>query len=334
MVGAQNAFNNRLFMTALLLTGAGFSNNWGGLLASDVSSFLMQIVKGNFALEDLLHNSEGFEDAYEKLKAKVKNNPSLSDMENLATLEIALHTVFSIMNTSYQDRATLNFSSNVNNSVSNFLANFDSIFTLNQDLLLELLYAKLFPIGHPKRKTGVEFVGVTPQEGWNEDPLNAKWIEREERAISHNSQPIYKLHGSINWVDESSGKKMMIIGTEKMASISSQPIIRYLNGEFFRQLMLENSKLMIIGYGFRDKHINNYIIDAYRHKRDQGKDLPIFVIHPDGRDYLKTINQALGGAIIPKDPIEELHMVWMRGKLSSTFSDDAIERQRLMEFFN
>jgi hypothetical protein len=79
MVGAQNAFNNRLFMTALLLTGAGFSNNWGGLLASDVSSFLMQIVKGNFALEDLLHNSEGFEDAYEKLKAKVKNNPSLSE---------------------------------------------------------------------------------------------------------------------------------------------------------------------------------------------------------------------------------------------------------------
>jgi len=320
-------------MTTLLLTGAGFSSNWGGLLASDVSSYLMQIVKGNFELESLLHNSEGFEDAYEKLKIKVKNNPSTIDIQNITNLENALNEVFNAMNVAYQKRGTLNFSSDVGKSVSNFLANFDSIFTLNQDLLLELLYAKLFPIGHPKRKIGVEFVGVTPKVDWVQDPLNAKWIEREDRTFSHNSQPIYKLHGSINWVDESNGKKMMIIGTEKVASISSQPIIRYLNGEFFRQLMLENSKLMIIGYGFKDKHINQYIINAYNHKRKQGQDLPIFAIHPDGQGFLKTINPTYGAAIHPKDPIEELHMVWMRGKLSSTFKDDDIENQRLMDFF-
>jgi hypothetical protein len=321
-------------MTTLLLTGAGFSNNWGGLLASDVSSYLMQLVKGNLELESLLHNCSGFEEAYEKLRAKVKNNASSNDVENISIFENALHHVFTEMNIAYQKKLSLNFSADVSKSVSNFLANFDSIFTLNQDLLLELLYAKFFPIGHPKRKSGVEFVGMTPQRDWNQDPLNTNWTERENRLLSHNTQPIYKLHGSINWVDESNGNKMMIIGTEKEESISSQPIIRYLNGEFFRQLLLENSKLMIIGYGFKDRHINKYIIDAYNFKRDRGEDLPIFVIHPDGQGYLKTINTSHGGAINTRDPIEELHMVWMRGKLSSTFKDDEIEHRRLMDFFN
>lgn len=320
-------------MNTILLTGAGFSSNWGGLLASDVSSYLMQLIKGNFELESLLHNSNGFEDAYEKLREKVKNNPSMNNIQNIETLENALHDVFNAMNIAYQKKGTLNFNSDISKSVSNFLANFDSIFTLNQDLLLELLYAKFFPIIHPKRKIGVEFVGVKPAGDWNQDPLNAKWVEREEKTFSHNLQPIHKLHGSINWVDESNGKKMMIIGTEKIASISSQPIIRYLNGEFYRQLMLENSKLMIIGYGFKDEHINQYIINAYNHKRNQGKDLPIFVIHPDGQGYLKTINHSYGGAIKSKEPIEEIHMVWMRGKLSSTFKDDDIEYQRLQDFF-
>ena len=42
---------------------------------------------------------------------------------------------------------------------------------------------------------------------------------------------------------------------------------------------------MIIGYGFKDAHINKFITDAYELNK-----FSVHMMHPEGRDYLRKIN--------------------------------------------
>jgi len=45
-------------MTHLLLTGAGFSKNWGGLLASEVFNDLLSVGELDQATRDMLYKSQ------------------------------------------------------------------------------------------------------------------------------------------------------------------------------------------------------------------------------------------------------------------------------------
>jgi hypothetical protein len=55
-------------MKYVLLTGAGFTRNWGGWLARELEGDLLSRVSLNPALRALLQHARGFEDALETLQ--------------------------------------------------------------------------------------------------------------------------------------------------------------------------------------------------------------------------------------------------------------------------
>ena len=70
-----------------------------------------------------------------------------------------------------------------------------------------------------------------------------------------NCQAIYKLHGSSNWFT-ADGKRLLIMGGAKHQEIGRHPILTWYKQRFETLLSQPNSRLMVIGYGFRDEHVN------------------------------------------------------------------------------
>ena len=131
-------------MNTILLTGAGFSFNWGARLAREVNTAVARRVSNDANLAALLHRSPNFEEAL----AELQNAAALSTpgaKEQLQRLERGIVDVFDDMN-AHLSVATLSFRPEIGWTIGEFLVLFDAIFTLNQDLLLESLY--LMPEGH------------------------------------------------------------------------------------------------------------------------------------------------------------------------------------------
>ena len=94
---------------------------------------------------------------------------------------------------------------------------------------------------------------------------------------------LYKLHGSINWVQSEENKGNALFGIQEIPLIggiktADQPALIYptplkqnqslgspyadLIREFKDKLTLQNSVLFVIGYSFSDEHLNNIIYQA------------------------------------------------------------------------
>jgi hypothetical protein len=80
--------------------------------------------------------------------------------------------------------------------------------------------------------------------------------------IKDMSSEIYiKLHGSYGWLsyDSADNNAAMVIGKNKEKDIEKEPILKEYYKIFKDVINLGNKKLLIIGYGFGDEHINNII---------------------------------------------------------------------------
>ncbi len=60
---------------------------------------------------------------------------------------------------------------------------------------------------------------------------------------------------------------------------------------------------MVIGYGFRDDHINRMIHEAWL---NSGRTLSMFIVHRDGREILKKVNPSYGRSVYVPGPLEEI----------------------------
>jgi hypothetical protein len=125
----------------------------------------------------------------------------------------------------------------------------------------------------------------------------------------------------------------MILGGGKIEAIRRFPVLQWYTDVFADRLSHADARLMIIGYGFRDDHINTILELAI------GRGLKIFVIDPRGADVGDTANR------IPKDAIgyepTKTQKALMEGLIgasqrsfSSTFSVDYVERHKVERFFN
>ncbi len=90
------------------------------------------------------------------------------------------------------------------------------------------------------------------------------------------------MHGSYNWVLGNS-ESLMVIGHGKIEKIHANPLLAWYLDLFREQLNQINSRLLIIGYSFKDKHINE-IID----KAAKDKSLEIYVIDIASSREIKT----------------------------------------------
>ena len=125
---------------------------------------------------------------------------------------------------------------------------------------------------------------------------------------------------------------MLIMGGNKLQDIVFSPLLRWYYEEFEKHMCQADARLMVIGYGFRDTHINEVIIRAVN---EYG--LKMFIIAPEGSDLARKVNsnyQTAPPAIRKLEESFEHGLIGAsRRSLGEIFGSDLIEFNKVMRFF-
>jgi hypothetical protein len=166
------------------------------------------------------------------------------------------------------------------------------IFTTNYDLLFEhasneagFIVVDGFSFTHPRRFSGRYFdIDLVNREKTR--------LKQEESFVSKVFH-LYKLHGSLNWSKEGTNveqknqpKKPLLIypASEKYETSYDQPFFEMMS-RFQQALRKENTLLIVIGFGFKDKHVQNAIIEAV----EQNPSFQLLIVNYNGEnDGIKT----------------------------------------------
>jgi hypothetical protein len=314
-------------MKYVLLLGAGFSRNWGGWLATEVNGHLPTSpkVRNNPRVLEVLRRTAdtgGFEAALSELQEVYAKTPTEENLHHLSCLQEAILAMFADMEAGFAKRPGWDFCNDLLFKIARFLSPFDAIFSLNQDLLFERHYHDLdLALNQPKKWFGWRRPGIRALNDYNQGyphdvtkmtstPLSGPFL------IAPAHQPLFKLHGSWNWWS-SDGEQMLVMGGDKISAIQRNALLKWYHEQLESYLSDPCSRLMIIGYGFADPHINQTIFRAS--KRNPA--LSVFQVHPRGRavipDLLKDIADAGASTRL----------------LNETFAGDEAERRKFMRFF-
>lgn len=168
------------------------------------------------------------------------------------------------------------------------------LFTTNYDLLFEqaaneagFVVIDGFSFTHPRRFSGIYFdMDIVNREKTR--------IKQEESFISKVFH-FYKLHGSLNWFKNPNGEieqqdkpvKPLIIypASEKYESSYEQPYFEMMS-RFQQALRKENTLLIVVGFGFQDKHIQNAIIEAVA----QNPSFQLLIVYYNSNGGIETTN--------------------------------------------
>ena len=250
-----------------LLTGAGFTHNFGGFLADQMWEKILnqpETYNTQSLRETML--DEKWELNFEALYSYLRKRNESEYPYFLA----ALNKTFSELDEVVRKNAKNPLECNVNlDQLKVWFHQFTPtergkkgfIFTLNQDLLFERLNHNTVPWvpGLPNAlqcgevDRGREIKKVRLPESINcEDLCN--------HLVSLN---LIKIHGSCNWL---SGKKdagdAIAIGLDKEGAIQDEPLLNCYLEIFQKVVNTANTQLWVIGYGFGDKHINDILADS------------------------------------------------------------------------
>lgn len=281
----------------ILLTGAGFTKNFGGYLASEMWSviFNQPEIRQYPSLREILLGELNFEQVYDQV-------PGRSSPEEHTAFHSALTNAYGQMHLGICQRENNPRSSAV---CSNFLAQFQKrrgnqqekafFFTLNQDLFVERFYLNNFnheglikiPGLHHPKWFNQHLKGELQQEDLSQLPDEDQMEEIKKQFWSKSTENFayVKLHGSYGWMDKD-GTHKMVIGNTKTGVIQREPLLSWYQSLFAKALRhQENQNLVIVGYGFRDDHINGVIADAIK---ENG--LRLFVVSPkQPRDFREML---------------------------------------------
>ena len=262
----------------LLLIGAGFSKDFGGLLATEMWSEIFNN-PGVRSFPDLLRTIEAscpdYEEVYERVVLATADSPEATALRH------AVLTAYDKLDRRLRD--PLDPTKNVDTGrlgemVALFAPRNGSgrvgfVFSLNQDLFPEryawgrLHFASpvLPPFGGLPGRAGPYL------EGGDGAPLAPADIRRSPTAeeigkagehwITEARFSWLKLHGSYNWRD-SAGRGLMVLGGGKGAQIHQEPLLRWYWDVFQRALLDGRHRLVVVGYSFRDEHVNAAIAGA------------------------------------------------------------------------
>lgn len=337
-----HARRKRREANTLLLLGAGFSKNWDGWLAREVTDRLLdcpEIVASKYLQSLLLDPKDGgsFEIALGRVQSDAEND-SHNETKQLHknALQKAIERVFGSMNKNLLSHRSFEFSDSLKMSLRRMLLRFDAIFTLNQDLLLEHRYMHSFatlPEGPFGRWAGVLMPGLDIGEGnldryLVEDAGRARFVltDKEQFRIVPGHQPYFKLHGSTNWRKSDSmrprgiDEPLMVLGANKEREIGVHPILSWYAEQFQVYLSKPNTRLMIIGCSFGDEHINRAIARAV-----ENSGLRLFIVDPKVDEVFKegsNLNAMFGKALVDTSS----------RSLEVIFGSDESEYQKLMSF--
>lgn len=330
-------------MPHFLLLGAGFSRNWGGWLAAEAFEYLLgcpEVVRDP-SLAQLLwryQHQGGFESALAELQTAYSRDPR-SNEPALMGLQAAIKHMFADMNGAFMAMAGWEFQNHIERMIGTFLTRFDAIFTLNQDVLLEHHYVNdNIALTGKKKWAGAQLPGMNrvpaPEPLHSSSWSRSTWTPQHEEAfrVEPSLQPIFKLHGSSNWL-HGNGSPMLVMGGAKVREIGQTPILNWYAKIFEDCLSAQPSRLMVIGYGFRDDHVNDVIGRAVE------RGLRLFVIAPEGADLARHLNPTRERGVIsaatPLEGLMERSLVGAsRRPLRDIFGNDTAEFGKVMRFFD
>ena len=258
----------------ILLTGAGFTNNFGGFLASEMWAkiFNNPLIQTKEKIRDLLLNNFDFESVYFEVTSKDIYSSGEKD-----ALKQAVENAYKDLDNTIKDwvfnhdnPTALNIYG-LGGLLGLFSGNGDEkgfFFTLNQDLFME-------------RKNNYACPGVPrfPASFHNLDKNNfvtlPRNVEKAKRDMNSSSGLIYiKLHGSYGWLSQGVNSRM-VLGKNKLEDINQEPLLKWYL-ELFQGVINEGGKkLLIIGYGYRDEHINKILLDGVKNFG-----LSLYIINP------------------------------------------------------
>lgn len=325
-------------MPDILLTGAGFSRNWGGWLANEVFEYLLGCPEMNQDIHTAMWRSKnanlGFENTLQELRGTYEKYGDERAAENVRLFETMLVGMFHSMNKSFEltrfNPLVAAFSSdNEVDYVRYWLTRFGAIFTLNQDCLLELQY---LPKDIQRLSSGRWIDMYSP--GLEEvlsggKPFAPPGVFKPGTAayeLTHNRQPYFKLHGSSNWRDGDS--TVFIMGGNKGPDIEKSPLLRSYKSHFIRMISQPLTRIMVVGYGFQDLHINEILVKGV----DAGAKM--FIVDPDGVDALKRIYRPHYRPVGIYEKLAASVQGASRRELARTFGGDHVERAKIMRFLS
>ena len=266
----------------VLLLGAGFSRNWGGWLASEVMGELCGRLSDDAYLLQLVRKKSNFEVVYGQVRQEAARNSE--SKERLRRLDSAIRSIFQEMNTVFATGIQFEFGHTYERSIQRYFSFFDAIFTLNQDLLLELNY---YPGGNPEsesRWTGYSFPGVPLPENWGSrnslERLSTTLDVSTHHELRERTQPIFKLHGSVNW-RSADGSAPLVIGTGKELAIQQIPLLGWYQDKLRELLSAGDTRVMVIGYSFSDDYLNEVLMEAA-----SNRGLKMYLVNPAGLNAL------------------------------------------------
>lgn len=256
----------------ILFTGAGFTANFGGFLAKEMWAIIFNNSKleSHTAIKSLLKNDFDFESIY----SKVTNSSDFSD-EQKSTFHEIIRESYSTLDDiikNYNFTGTDHYGVNIY-GIRELLSLFSVKngetgvhFTLNQDLFMERQFSRQ-PLGFVGLKykdylQTIQSKRLHP-ESRIQIPNKAELDEFAEKSMSNCGDFYVKLHGSHGWLSANGGEQM-VLGTEKFEEIKREPLLNFYFDLFEKALFRDNVKILLIGYGFRDKHINNCLVKAIK----------------------------------------------------------------------
>lgn len=262
----------------VVLVGAGFSKQFGGFLANEVSDQVLNLaVPGMISGAQLLKLMSEEEWNYEDILGELElDNGQKSDQAAFLSLVLK---VFEEMDLTIcrEAKSKPELRGNAICGLNNWLrsSNNRSIFTLNQDTLFE----RNWRVPNSRLVTpGIALWEPNPGVGCDENPE----ILMPLSATQHypdTSTKLVKLHGSVNWAEN--GSRIFVSGRNKVSAISGFSLLRDYFDCFESIARADHTEVLIIGYGFGDSHVNTVLRDvirgggtllildpnAYRHRR-------------------------------------------------------------------
>lgn len=281
------------FKNNILLTGAGFTANFGGPLAREMWSKILNNPKIESlpGVKNLLLSNFDFEQVYSDVSRGAGFSQTDKDL-----FQTVISEAYSDMDETLKSYVHSGFNQYGCNwgNVTSFLCLFNGSgnevgahFTLNQDILIERAKAP--------GAAALGITGVRYREYW--DSIFSGQIKTDQRITLYDQAELeefkskhlpsvgsfyyVKLHGSHGWLSYT-GKAQMIIGKNKTEDIEQEPILKWYFELFKEALNRTDVKLFVIGYSFRDQHVNDLIVKAIEEFK-----LKIYVISPENPETLR-----------------------------------------------
>jgi hypothetical protein len=258
-----------------LLTGAGFTKPFGGYLASEMWATILnqpeiqnspELLRGMRNLEFLNYETfyadlqaRGTEQQKRDLNAAIRSAFKEMD-DNIRTSKTSARACCELITRIVQDR------------------NPSFIFTLNQDVFFERYYSldKITVVpGLPDYLNRFREADQNSSDFSLRLPTAEELKPRQAELFGKGFAQIayVKLHGSQGWLSHD-GSEAMVIGTQKAFVIENEPLLKWYFSLFEEVINRPQTRLVLIGYGFRDEHVNRCIAKAI----DNG--LKLYVISP------------------------------------------------------